>query len=131
MHKRNYRGIYKLKKILGYGKVHVDSSGMCVYKITDSTIIRKHIIPLFDQCPPRGVKYYEYEIFKKGLSIMEDASISRSEKLKRMRELKEESQNVIEVSPVVSSNLEDQSKEAKDVIEKISVDHLKAIYTPS
>jgi len=131
MHKRNYRGIYKLKKILGHGKVHVDKSGMCVFKITDSTTIRKYIIPLFDQCPPRGVKYYEYEIFKKGLLVMEDASLSRLEKLKKMRELKEESHKVIEVSPVVSSNLEDHSKEAKDVIEKISVDHLKAIYTRS
>ncbi len=62
MPKRNYRAIYQLKKVLGYGKLHEDKSGRLVYKITDASILRKAIVPLLDQCPPRGVKYYEYEI---------------------------------------------------------------------
>lgn len=131
MHKINARAIYKLKGILGCGKVHVDKAGMCVYKITDSTVIKERILPLLDQCPPRGVKNYEYEILKKGLIVMQDADLNRSEKLNQMRALKEESKKVIEVSPIVSSKIEDQSKEAKDVIDNISVDHLKKIYTPS
>ncbi len=62
---------------------------------------------------------------------MEDTTISSMEKERKMRELKEESQKVREVSPVVSPKREDQMKEAKEVIERISVEHLRAIYTPS
>lgn len=131
MHKRNIRAIYEVKRILGVGKVFVDSSGMCVYKITHSKIIREHIVPLFDRFPPRGVKYYEYEIMKKGLAVMADGALLRSEKIAKMRELKEESHKVIEVSPIVSSNTEDLAKEAKEVIGNISTDHLKAIYPPA
>ena len=94
-------------------------------------MIEKRIIPLLDQLPPRGVKYHEYEILKQGLLLMGDESISKTEKQIKMRELKEKSHKVIQVSPVVSSSTEDQSKEAIEVIENISVEHLRAIYTPS
>lgn len=129
MHRRNSRAVYRLKEIYGVGKIHVDKFGMCVYKITDSNILRNVIVPILDENPPRGVKYHEYIIFKKGLDVMKDDTLTRPEKLSKMRVLKEESHKIIEISPIVCDAPE--TKKAEEVIDSLSVDHLKRIYPSS
>lgn len=124
----NARAIYKLKKIIGVGKVHQDSAGMVTYKLTDMEKIKSRVNPLLEKYPFRGEKYYDYQVLKKRIEVAEDPKLTREEKETKLREIKEENRK--EVTPVVSKKLEDRGKEAKDVINSKSEEELREIYEP-
>lgn len=126
----NRRAVHKLKSIMKAGKIHEDNSNMVVWKINDRKKIIAFIIPLLEIFPPRGVKYYDYVIFKEALIVADDTNLTTEEKHQKLTELKEKSKIIKEVSPIVSNNPEDWTKEAKDVIQNIDVEKLKFIYNP-
>ncbi len=99
----NRRAIARLKKIIGVGKVFEDKAGAVVYRVTDRKHIESGIYPILDNYPPRGVKYYEYQILKKGMEVAKDPFKTAAEKSKILAELKEESKKSKQVTPVVSS----------------------------
>jgi len=55
--------------MLGVGEVRVASDGMAEFRIRDTKLLLKHIIPLFDQNPLLTSKHYNYQLFKQALLI--------------------------------------------------------------
>lgn len=107
MKNTNRRAISRLKGILGVGQVFEDRAGMVVYKLSNRKHIESVINPILDNYPPRGVKYYEYQIFKKGLEVAKDPLKTAAEKSKKLEELKEESKEKRQVTPVISTRPKD------------------------
>ncbi|MBS1738067.1 MAG: LAGLIDADG family homing endonuclease [Bacteroidetes bacterium] len=131
MMKTNARAIYKLKTIMGVGKVHKeDKNGMVVYKLSDRQKIKERLYPLLEAYPFRGEKYYEYEVLKEGMKVCEDETLTMDQKDSIMEKLKEKSNIVKELTPVVCEREEDRIKSIKEVIENLSVEKLKEIYDP-
>jgi hypothetical protein len=88
MKNNNARAIYKLKTILGIGKIHRSVDNIITYKITNCEKLKSIIIPLLDTYPLRGKKYYDFIYLKKALNIVE-LNISQDNKHILLLELKE------------------------------------------
>lgn len=131
MFKTNARAVYKLKRILGVGKVHQeDKSGMVVYKLSHRQKIKERIVPLLEAYPFRGVKYYEWEVVKEGMKVVEDENLTKDQKNEKMEELKIKSKVVKVLTPVVCEREEDRTKSVEEVVANLSEEKLKEIYDP-
>lgn len=130
MKNTNRRAIHKIKSIMKVGKVREDSLGMITWKVTDRKKIKEFILPVFDIYPPRGVKYHEYDIFKQGLAIVENPSLTTDEKHQKLILLKKQSKIIREVSPVVSNNPAHWQMTAQEVITFLDKEKLKELYDP-
>lgn len=130
MKNTNMRAVYKIKKIIGAGRIHRERNGMVAWVITDREKIKEYIYPLLDNYPFRGVKYYEYQILKEGMHIAEEKKITAEVRRDKLIALKEKAKEVIEVTPIISSNPMDWGRKAKDMINEIGVEKLREIYDP-
>lgn len=63
----NYRILYFIKKNLGYGSITKDGNNNLQFRIRDTKILKKIIIPIFDNYPLHTSKYYNYILWKKAL----------------------------------------------------------------
>jgi hypothetical protein len=126
----NIRAVYKIKKIIGAGRIHRDRVGMVIWEISDRKKIKEYIYPLLDKYPLRGVKYYSYKRLKEGMLIAEDKKLTAEEKRDKLIALKEKSKEVIEVTPTISSNPTYWGRKAEDMIKDIEVERLREIFDP-
>jgi hypothetical protein len=126
----NARALQKVKGILGAGTVgNVGRDGMMQFRIRRRELMESVVIPLFEKYPPRGVKYFEYQIFKEALNVCKMDSKSHEEKHEILLELKEKSKaskHKNTIAPVVSV----KSGVEEEVLETLSVEKLKEIYDP-
>ena len=102
----NARALQKAKGILGAGTVgKVGEDGMMTFRIRRRELIETVVIPLFEKYPPRGVKYFEYLIFKEALAVTKMETKTQDEKHELLEELKKKSQASklkYRIAPVVS-----------------------------
>lgn len=126
--KTGMRAINRIKKIFGVGQTSLGRDGKYTWKITDRKKIKEYVYPRLDSYTFRGVKYYEYEIFKKGMEIAEDQKLTEDQRHDLLTELKKESKKTIEVTPVISENPAHLAAKAVDVIGAISKEKLKEVY---
>nr|YP_025764.1 putative site-specific DNA endonuclease [Tupiella akineta]AAQ18719.1 putative site-specific DNA endonuclease [Tupiella akineta] len=68
LHAYNTRAIYKLKECLGVGKIS-RSGNMISLRVRSRQLWLSHLIPLFDKFPFITIKYYDYAIVKKALTL--------------------------------------------------------------
>ena len=113
LNKYNARAIYKLKKIIGYGKIH-KSGDMITWKITKRDIIKNKIIPMLEKF---GSQYYDMEYLKDAIEILE-SSKNINEKHEMLIKLKILSKNnSLRISKVVFSSIKNDIS-----LKKIDVD---------
>jgi len=67
----NYRALYKIKKWIGYGSISKDGNTLCQYRIRDTKILKKVIVPIFESYPLHTVKYKSYMLWKEALFFPE------------------------------------------------------------
>jgi LAGLIDADG endonuclease len=75
--------------MLNVGQVSVAKDGMAEFRIRSNKSLLQHIIPIFNRNSLLTSKYYDYDLFKKGLRIITDDSISKDHKHLMLLELKE------------------------------------------
>jgi hypothetical protein len=61
---------------------------MAQYSVYSRDKLKNYIIPIFDKYPLLTAKYYNYLVFKKAFSILEDNSLSYKEKTELIEKLK-------------------------------------------
>ena len=68
LHRYNSRAIYRLKKVLGIGKVN-KSKNTITYRVRNKPLWRSTLVPLFDQYHLRSMKYAAALVVKKALHL--------------------------------------------------------------
>lgn len=63
----NYRVLYSIKKLLGYGSITRDGTTIFHFRIRDTKVLKDVIIPIFEKYPLHTSKQYHYEIWKTAL----------------------------------------------------------------
>ena len=134
----NARALYKVKEILGAGTVgKVEKDGMMTFKIRRRELIETVVIPFFEKYPPRGVKYYEYQLFKEALAVTNMETKTQEEKHEILQELKKKSQESKQkytIAPVVleAAGLKEMpgGMTEEEVLARLSQEKLKEIYDP-
>lgn len=84
----NKQILYKIKSKLKIGTIN-DSLGMSNYKVTKKEHLLNIIIPIFDKYTLLSSKQFNYLKFKKAINITLNKDISKDEKIKLIKELKE------------------------------------------
>lgn len=130
LNKYNARAIYKLKKIMGYGKIH-KSGDMIIWKITKRDIIKNKIIPMLEKFNFRGSKYYDMEYLKDAIEILE-SSKNINEKHEMLIKLKILSKNnSLRISKVVFSSIKNYNQKSdKELINLISLKKINELIDP-
>lgn len=128
MKNNNARAIYKLKTILGIGKIHRSVDNMITYKITNREKLKSIIIPLLDTYPLRGKKYYDFIYLKKALNIVE-LNISQDNKHILLLELKENwNLDKRRISPIYQLPFNIEEKSDLEIIQLISREQLLKLF---
>lgn len=84
----NLRALYYIKRQLGVGSVSVESNkDMGSFRIRDRKQLANVIFPIFDKYPLLTTKYFNYAKFKKAHIILEDSTLTKSEKNARIEAL--------------------------------------------
>jgi len=86
--------------MLGVGEVRVASDGRAEFRIRDTKLLLQHIIPLFDQHRLLTSKYFNYDLFKQGLLTSTNSSLTTTQKLAILNELKRQIRPSDYISPV-------------------------------
>jgi hypothetical protein len=86
----NLRLLYYIKSMLGVGSVSATDAkdNTAHYRVRNIQHIIQYILPIFDTYPLLTSKYFNYEIFKKAILIMNDSSLSNQEKDEKISYLK-------------------------------------------
>lgn len=63
----NYRVLYFIKKTLGVGSITKDGTNLVQYKITDTVVLKKVIVPIFDSYVLHTTKHFYYSLWKESL----------------------------------------------------------------
>lgn len=91
--------------MLGAGSVQIPSSargvelGMAEFRIRDTKLLIKHILPIFDQNPLLTSKYYNYHLFKQAILIATNSSLTTLQRHSSLAELKCQERPVDYISP--------------------------------
>ena len=67
---RDVQLLYKIKDILGVGKIDIgqrDQTKMVLYRIRNKSHLRSIVLPIFDKYPMFSNKQYDYLMFKESL----------------------------------------------------------------
>lgn len=75
----NYRVLYFIKKTLGVGSITKDGKNLVQYRITDTAVLKKVIVPIFDSYVLHTTKHYSYSLWKESLlgdSVIRDLNKS-------------------------------------------------------
>ena len=84
----NLKLLYYVKSMLGYGSVSKSTKqNWGNYRITDRKILNKVIFPIFDKYPLLTSKQFNYLRFKKTYNILEDKTLSKDIKNKKIQEI--------------------------------------------
>lgn len=74
----NLRGLYYIKRQLGYGKIlKYESKGLACFIITEIKVLNQVIFPIFDKYPLLTKKYFSYLEFKNVYYNLENFKFSR------------------------------------------------------
>ena len=86
----NLRLLYYIKSMLGVGSVSVTNAkdNTAHYRVRNIQHIIQYILPIFDAYPLLTSKYFNYDLFKKAILIMNDSSLSNEEKDEKISYLK-------------------------------------------
>jgi LAGLIDADG endonuclease len=95
----NLRILFYIKRSLGIGSVTKDNTKGQIL-IRDRQKIAKFILPIFDKYPLLTSKQFNYEKFKEAFYILEDSSLSKEEKDKKLFYLKSKEVDLNYISPV-------------------------------
>ena len=76
-----------IKNRLNCGSIYTNR--LATFNVKRINDIQNILIPLFDKFPLNGIKYLDYLTFKKAISIKLDESLSNSEKLQLITDLKD------------------------------------------
>jgi hypothetical protein len=77
----NLRALHYIKKNLGFGSIVIDvKQGMGSFWIRDRKIFNSVIFPIFDKFPLLTTKYFYYQRLRLVYSILEDSTLSLSER---------------------------------------------------
>ena len=89
----NIRLLYYIKSMLGIGSVSVTHAkdNTAHYRVRNIQHIIQYILPIFDTYPLLTSKYFNYDLFKKAILIMNDSSLSNQEKDEKISYLKSQS----------------------------------------
>jgi len=117
----NMRLLYFIKSQLGVGNISKELiSGMVSYRIRDRKKLFKVIFPIFDKYPLLTSKYFNYIKFKEAYSILENNSLTKTQKDKLIFNLllKFPSEDYISPAWKIVNNKVSNTKEAKMVMSK-------------
>ena len=95
----NLRLLYYIKKELGVGSVTKDNNKGQFF-IRDRKHIENIILPIFDKYPLLTSKYFDYSRFKQALDILNNDSISKEQKDKKLLILKNSKKDENYLSPI-------------------------------
>jgi hypothetical protein len=95
----NLRLLYYIKKELGVGSVTKDNNKGQFF-IRDRKHIEKIILPIFNKYPLLTSKYFDYSRFKQALYILNDDTISKEQRDKKLLILKNSKKDEDYLSPV-------------------------------
>ena len=86
----NLRLLYYIKSMLGIGSVSATDAkdNTAHYRVRNIQHIIQYILPIFDAYPLLTSKYFNYDLFKKAILIMNDSSLSNQEKDEKISYLK-------------------------------------------
>ena len=86
----NLRLLYYIKSMLGVGSVSATDAkdNTAHYRVRNIQHIIQYILPIFDAYPLLTSKYFNYDLFKKAILIMNDSSLSNQEKDEKIFYLK-------------------------------------------
>lgn len=89
----NLRLLYYIKSMLGVGSVSATNAkdNTAHYRVRNIQHIIQYILPIFDTYPLLTSKYFNYDLFKKAILIMNDPSLSNQEKDEKISYLKSQS----------------------------------------
>ena len=116
----NLRVLYYINNQLGVGEVRVDKNGNAEFRIRDCHKLLQYIIPIFDRHPLLTSKYYAYDLFRKGLFIFTNKTLSIDTKRFFLIELKKQYRPDDYISPIWSyiNNKVYSLKDAKSIMSK-------------
>ncbi len=88
----NLRLLHYIKSMLGVGSVSTTNAkdNTAHYRVRNIQHIIQYILPIFDTYPLLTSKYFNYDLFKKAILIMNDPSLSNEEKDEKISYLKAE-----------------------------------------
>lgn len=87
-HTRDSEILINLKNYIGCGSVNKDSENAAMFTVTKFSDITEKIIPFFDKYKIIGVKYQDYQDFKKVSQLMEKKVHLTTEGLENIRIIK-------------------------------------------
>jgi LAGLIDADG DNA endonuclease family protein len=88
----NLRLLYHIKSQLGVGSVYVDTkNNIADFRLRDVKNIVQYLLPIFDNYPLLTSKHYSYDLFKQAALIINDNTLSNSERDQILITLKEKS----------------------------------------
>lgn len=89
----NLRLLYYIKSMLGVGSVSATDAkeNTAHYRVRNIQHIIQYILPIFDTYPLLTSKYFNYDLFKKAILIMNDSTLSNQEKDEKISYLKAQS----------------------------------------
>ena len=116
----NLRLLYYIKFMTGVGQVSVPADGNAEYRVRDVKNIINYIIPIFDKYPLLTSKYFNYELFRQAAFILNDKSISISERHSLLSNLKLKIRPENYISPAWSKigNSVNNLEQANSVVSK-------------
>lgn len=130
----NARALQKVKAILGAGAVgKAGPDGMMTFRIRRRELMERVVIPFFEKYPPRGVKYFEFQVFKEAFEICKMDSKTQDEKHELLQELKKKSKASklkYRIAPVVYDMPGVHEVPEEQVLEALGLEKLKEIYDP-
>lgn len=96
----NIRILYKIKKLLGYGKIK-KYKNMRSLVIRDKIVLENLIIPIFDKYPLLTSKHYDYMLFKEALNIWNNNLLTQTEKIDQLIIIKNKKISSDYISPAL------------------------------
>ena len=118
------RVLYFIKNQLGIGNINKESNTkMANYRIRDRKKLALVIFPIFDNYPLLTSKYFSYLKFKEAYKILENTSLTKTQKDELMFELVKKDLRMHEkdyISPAwtIVNNIVSNTNDAKKVISK-------------
>jgi hypothetical protein len=120
-HEYNMRLLYFIKSQLGVGNINKETkTNMINYRIRDRKKLTEVIFPIFDKYPLLTSKYFNYLKFKEASRILEDTSLTKSQKDNLMFDLIQKVPNEDYISPAwaVVNNKVSNTNDANMVMSK-------------
>lgn len=120
-HEYNMKLLYFIKSQLGVGNINKEfKTNMVNYRIRDRKKLLEVIFPIFDKYPLLTSKYFNYLKFKEAYIILENPSLTKTQKDKLMFHLLTKSPSEDYISPAwkIVNNEVSNSNEANMVMSK-------------